>query len=539
MRRWRLRLTIILVGTTLLGCGVAPDTAPDPSPSPAPSATQAEAGLSVISYLDNFLARAERADWTRDDGIEESLGMLVGAVNQDRVLLRRPIASRDLTGLIATGREAVAGVRDPDQKEDVEELLDLLVFESDQLNGMTLDPLLPPPTLPPRPTPTGPLPTVGSVEVESEPPVILPTFESDCQRFFRQFPVGEATRCLTAREGEAGELTYTVYAPAPSLATFGWQESHHALIDEALVETVAIYGELGSLPGEVTVVLAVNLDVASDAATIIDGDDCRIMVYTGAQYRSPAQFKQVIAQQMAHCFQAATFPEQQEASYAARRWREDGLAGYLSGLVYPEADLELGAIEPLTLIDRPTSLLDWSAGTVAWWNYVADDGGWPSIRSMVEAMPDEGDTGDQAAALAGLPGMDELFAGFAEAFSEGEILDGSGEAIATEWLPSFEEEEAAISESGVVLDETLPPFSLGHHLLVVPGNLRASLESSEGDGEIAVRTRLLSGSDWAPLPESFPSDCTSDVRLVILVTSVAAQPQDLRLSISEVTPSGC
>lgn len=110
---------------------------------------------------------------------------------------------------------------------------------------------------------------------------------------------------------------------------------------------------------------------------------------------------------------------------------------------------------------------------------------------------------------------------------------------AIRWLPSFEEEEAAIRESGVVLDETLPPFSLGHHLLVVPGNLRARLQSSEGDRVIAVRTRLLSGSDWAPLPDSFPPDCTSDVRLVILVTSVAAQPQDLRLSISEVTPSGC
>ncbi len=529
---------VSLLSTALMACGAVQDTAPDPSPSPAPSATQAEAGLAVMGYLDNHLVRVERGDWTADEGIERSLRMLIGAADPSGVLLRRPLASHDLTGLIATARESVEDVADPDQREDVEEILDLLVFESDQLEAMAVDPLLPPPTLPPRPTPTGPLPTVGSVEVESEPPLILPDFDGDCQRFFRQFPVGETTsRCLTVRDVEAGGSAYTVFAPAPSLAPFGWEGSHHALVDEALAETSAVYEDLGTLP-RITVVLSVNLDVAGDAATIVDDDDCRIMVYTDAQRRSDAQFKQVIAQQIAHCFQAATFPEQQEAPYSARRWRQDGLAGYLSGLVYPDADLELEAIEPLTLIDQPTSLLDWSAGAVAWWNYVADQGGWPGIRTMVEALPDGGDAGDQAAALAGLSGMDELFAGFAEAFSEGEIIDGSGEAIATEWLPSFEQEEAAISESGVVLDEALPPFSLGHHLLVVPGNLRALLESSEGDG-LAVRTRLLSGSDWAPLPDSFPPDCTSDVRLVILVTSVAAQPQDLRLSISEVTPSGC
>jgi len=492
-----------------------------------------------MGYLDNYLVRLERDEWTPADGIEQSLRMLIGAADQSGVLLRRPLASHDLTGLIATGREAVSGIEDPDQQEDVQEILDVLVFESGQLEGIALDPLLPAPTVPPQPTPTGPLPTVGSVEVESEPPLVLPTFQSDCQRFFRQFPIGETTtRCLAVREAEVGGDAYTVYSPAPTLAGFGWNDTYHALVDEAVAETMAVYGELGTLP-PITIVLAVNLDVSSDAATIVDGDDCRIMVYTDAQRRSDGQFKQVIAQQMAHCFQAATFPEQQEAPYAARRWRQDGLAGYLSGLVYPDTDLELEAIEPLVSIDEPTSLLAWSAASVAWWQHVANEGGWESIRAIVEAMPGDGDVDDQAAALAGHPGVDELFTGFAEAFSAGEILDGSGEAIATEWLPSFEQEDAAMSGSGVILNEVLGPFSLGHHLLVVPGNLRASLGSSEGDGEIAVRTRLLSGSDWAPLPESFPLDCTSDVRLVILVTSVAAQPQDLRLSISEVTPSGC
>ena len=530
---------MILVSTVLLGCAAAPDTAPDPSASPGPSASQAEAGLAVMGYLDNFLTRVEREEWTRDDGMEQSLLMLIGGADQSTVLLRRPVASRDLTGLIATGRESLPDIEDSDQRKDLEEILDLLVFESDQLEAMALDPLVPPPTLPPPPTPTGPLPTVGSVEVESEPPFVLPPLETDCQRFFRQFPVGETTtRCLAMREADGDGLTYTVYAPAPSLATFGWQESHHALIDEAMADTAAVYAELGELP-PITVVLTVNLDVPSDAATIVDDGDCRIMVYTDAQRRSESQFKQVIALQMAHCLQTATFPEQQEAPYAARRWREDGLAAYLSSLVYPDTDLELEAIERLATIDETSSLLDWSAASVAWWQYVANEGGWDAIREMVESMPDEGDMADQAAALAGYPGIEELFTGFTEAFIDGRIATSSGEAFPTEWLPTFEQEEAAVSAAGPVLDEPLAPFSLGRHLLVVPGNLRASLESSDGDGEIAVRTRLLSGSDWAPLPESFPPDCTSDVRLVILVTSVAAQPQDVALSISEVTPSGC
>ncbi len=529
-------MAISSVAVAFAGCGAVPDTAPDPSPSPVPSATQAEAGLAVMGYLDNYLVRVDRDDWTPDEGMELSLRMLIGAASQDAVLLRRPLASRDLTGLIATARESVDGIDDPDQQEDIQEILDVLAFESDQLQDMALDPLLPLPTLPPRPTPTGPPPTVGSVEVESEPPLVMPTFETDCQRFFRQFPVGENERCLAVREGAVDGVAYSVYAPAPSLASFGWGETHQALIDEALAETMAVYEELGTMP-DVTIVLSVNLDVASDAATIVDEDDCRIMVYTDAQRRSDAQFKQVIAQQMAHCFQAATFPEQQEAPYAARRWREDGLAAYLSSLVYPRADLELAAVEGLALVGETSSLLEWSAATAPWWQYVANEGGWSSIRAMVEAMPDGGDLNDQAVALAGHPGVDELFTGFAEAFSDGRISNASGDTIPTEWLPTVDQEVAAADAGGVLLADPFAPFSLGRRLLFVPRHLRANLEAADGDA-ITVRARPFSGGDWAPLPESFPADCFSDAQLVILVTSVATRSQDVGL-LMELTGSGC
>ncbi len=491
-----------------------------------------------MGYLDNYLVRLERDEWTPADGIEQSLRMLIGAAAQSGVLLRRPLASHDLTGLIATGREAVSGIEDPDQMEDVQEILDVLVFESGQLEGIALDPLLPAPTLPPPPTPTGPLPTVGSVEVESEPPLVLPTFETDCQRFFRQFPIGETTtRCLAVREAEVSGDAYTVYSPAPSLAGFGWNDTYHALVDEAVAETMAVYGELGTLP-PITIVLAVNLDVPSDASTIVDGDDCRIVVYTDAQRRSDIQFKQVIAQQMAHCFQTATFPDQQGAPYAARRWREDGLAGYLSGLVYPEGGLERESVAQLATIDETSSLMEWSGASAAWWQYVANEGGWDAIREMVESMPNAGDVADQAAALASYPGIEELFTGFAEAFIDGRIPTASGEAFPTEWLPTFEQEEAAVSVAGPVLDEPLAPFSLGRHLLVVPGNLRAQLATDGADG-IVIRTRPLSGGDWSTLPPAFPTDCASDVRLVIIATSTAAQSQDVGLSIDELTASGC
>jgi len=60
-----------------------------------------------------------------------------------------------------------------------------------------------------------------------------------------------------------------------------------------------------------------------------------------------------------------------------------------------------------------------------------------------------------------------------------------------------------VDATGPVIDEPLEPFSILRHLLVVPGSLRASLDQSSAAG-VTIRSRPLSGGEWASVPEQFP-----------------------------------
>jgi hypothetical protein len=540
------QLAFLAVATLIAaGCGTG---VPDVDATPATTGTAApnassvpepSAGLAGLGYLDNLLARTEAGDWELDEGIERSLRVLIGAAAQNEVLRVRPVASTDLTGLLATSREFLASGTGSDRADSIAGLLDLLVFDQAQLAAMTVDPSAPPPTGAPNPSPGGPVPTPGGTEVD-DPNLesALPTFQTDCDRFFRRFPLGPGTeRCLTARSANVGDLRYEVYAPAPTIATFGWTEDFHALLDQAVAETDAVYRELGTLP-DFDVVLATNLDIPGEGATLVSDSRCQVIVYPDAQRRDIEGFKQVVARQLAHCFIAATFAEQAETPYPVRRWREDGLAEYLGNVVYPDTNLEWEVIEGLLPADQEGSMLEWSGGSAVWFQYLANEDDWTAVRELVERLPASRDMAEEARALAAVPGIDVRFLAFAQAYVDGTVEDTGGELIPTEWVPTVEEEDALIREPGALLEETLPPFSIRHRLLVVSPDGEATLGAGPMQG-LALRARAETGDEWAELPETFPVGCTSDNRLIVLAVSAAPAELPLDMEVTDLAASGC
>jgi hypothetical protein len=299
-----------------------------------------------------------------------------------------------------------------------------------------------------------------------------------------------------------------------------------------------VYLKIGSLP-PFDVVLGVNLDVPSGGAAYMNGGRCVMMLYTDAQRRDDAHFKQLVAQQLGHCFQAATFPNQEKVPYAARRWREDGLALYLGNLVYPAVNAEWDMVPFVQEVDQAGSLLEWSAGAFLWWQFLADRLGWPGIEKLVLSLPVSGDLSDQAAAVAIAPGVTDLYGEFAKAYVDGTIKDTSGVTIPTRWAPTDQEEHAAIAQAGPWSADDLMPFQLTHRLLVVAGIDQATLAFTGSPG-VAVVTRPESGATWGALPSAFPADCASDNRLVVLIyaTSVTGGAHS-DLGISDVKSSGC
>ncbi len=539
-------LGVLMVATALVMAScmtsdvpVDPDVPVPASPSPS-GAVDTGPSLASLGYLDNLLARAADGDWTLDVGLDSSLRLLLGGAAQTEVLRDRPLGSYDMTGIIAAGREWVAENGRGGASQSVAGLVDLLDFDHGQLEAMVVDPLAPPPTVPAftfDPSVSQPTPGATDVGEVSEPP-LDPDYETDCERFFRQFRLGEGTtRCLSATPIDAPGFAYAIYYPTPSIATFGWEESYRGLVTQAMTDAVSVYEDLGTLPS-VDVVLAANLDVPGYGASMTDDAGCRLVLYPDAQRLSEPEFKQVVALELAHCLQEATFAPQSRVAYAARAWREDGLAAYLSNLVYPDPNLEWQVLTRLLEVDEVGSLVRWSAGTFVWWQYLANEEGWEGIRQLVGSLPAGGDIEDQSVALSAWLGPKDLgtFETFAQAYIDGQIIDESGASIPTAWTPPVEEQDGFIGAAGTALDLSPEPFGLEARLLVT-GPDRVALRSDPGG--LQLRSRPLSGQEWGPLPEVFPAECLADNQLLILATRRAGAADGVGQVSADVLERGC
>lgn len=529
-------LTAAVAVLVLLGCDAAIKPVPSPSASASIQAQPAREGLAALGYLDNMLAREQSGDWTPEVAILKSLRMLVSEDSQSATLLQRPLASEDLTGIIAAGREYLSANPSSPVAADVRQILEFLVFDDPQLSAMTVDPGAPAPTINPTPSRL-PIPTDNGSAAPSLQQGPLPTYDTDCARFFRHFSIGSGNdRCVATRTASVAGTSYRVFWPAPSLAPFGWDDSYRALVDQAVSDSLGKYLSMGAMP-KFDIVLSVNLDVPGGGAAIFSGDRCAVMLYTDAQRLAPDAFKQLVAQQLGHCFQAATFPEQGKAPYEARRWREDGLAAYLGSVVYPAANAEWQILPVSKAVDESGSLLEWSAASFPWWQFLANKAGWPAVASLVRSLPSSGDVAAQAAALARGADIATTYEAFAKAYVDGTIADTSGAMLPTRWTPTYEQEQSGISAPGVFAKDDLLPFQMSHRLLVVAGKANLAFDGATGT---AVTARTEEATNWEPLPSSFPESCTGDNRLVLLTYSTAGNgPATATTTVASLTDSGC
>jgi hypothetical protein len=318
-------------------------------------------------------------------------------------------------------------------------------------------------------------------------------------------------------------MSYGVYAPAPSIAPFHWTDADHALLDEAVAETLPTYLELGSMPA-FDVVLGVNLDAPGEAASLMNDDGCVIWLYAQAQHRPETLFKQLVARQLAHCLQAETFPEQEQVPYADRRWRQEGLATYLSSLVYPAANLEFESLPAVQAIADTTSVFDWSAGTFVWFQHLANQLGTEQLFDLLRALPASASREEQEAALTDWPTMDALFHEFTQAYTDGTIRSPNGERIPTQWTPAVNE-ATLLDAVGNHAALEVAPFSMSRQMVIVPRDRRASIESGGQSNALTTSSRSYSGTSWGPLPEVFPERCLDDNRLVLVSTVTGREAQ--------------
>lgn len=472
-------------------------------------------------FLGNLLAREERGDWTRAEGLVATLELILGEAEVANVLLEPELQSYEATGVVNLARRYLADNPDSAAAGELTRLLGMILFTDEQLEAMAgVGP------------PTASLPWFWSVEAAAEP-------TEDCKTFFSgwEIPAGIGA-CLEKRS--APELDgYKVFGPAPPLPMAGWKEHHFDWALQALKDIVPHYKTLGKLP-PVNIVLSVanHPKAVAVAAPRLDPEQnrpCGVTLFRNMQTETVADFKQIVAHELAHCLHGDTFSSQYTAG-PEKKWWDEGLAEYLSNTVneeYATNDLEIrDNLDEFNSVELSTTLLDRAYDNFIFFQQLAHFYGNEGIFALISKLPSDGGTrAEQEKALAGYRDLDDKYHEFVENVTDINIEDTGGGIVAT--IP--DSDSHTLAGRTIVFDEPRP-FGVTRLALAVPDDLYACIElDKSSDVQLSWREgrpAVPSGTWSNDLPDVLTGEAVVVVttakpngQLTIDVTDVSDDPE--------------
>ncbi len=470
-----------------------------PTPEVTPEIEEEEAlDRSHVSFVDNLLAKEEAGECTRGEGLVATLKLFAGELDADSVLRHPDLLQRESTGVYKMAHEYLEAGPDAEAKAEISRLLDLLVFSNDRLEAMAG-----PATMAGDPSRLAFLGVQGPVE--------------DCKTFFDDDVPEGVSQCLEFESVTIDGKRYRVFHPAPSLPEAGWTADDYALALEAIEETVPVYNNLGKMPA-VNLVFSVaeGGDAWAAAWTPVD-EPCGVAVYTGMRELSDGDFSQVIAHELAHCFQQETFPEQNQVEYEIVEWREEGLADYLSNVAYPTNNHEWDKLALLEAAELRTTLLERSYDNFIWFQHLANTIGHEGLFALIEALPESGDLGDQEAALANArPDIGDTYQEFAQALTDQDIEDTGGGNIPYS-APSY-----PVRISGPqtpLIQREIKPFGVLRSRIQMVEEEEQALLAYTGVGLVVEAARPAGGTFWSLVPTELPSSDEECGGIILVVTT--------------------
>lgn len=283
-------------------------------------------------------------------------------------------------------------------------------------------------------------------------------------------------------------------------------------------------------------------------------DWCSITLLDPAYGLDEDEFKQTVAHEVFHCFQAWNARPQYEHFLAGNRditaWWIEGTAEFFSNVAYPHTNAEWSRIDRFDVASADNPILSMAYESTVFFQYMANRWGNNAVVNLMGQLPDSGDSYDQASRLAGFMDMQNLFHDFAEDYLDQKIRDTSGELLPINPLIGPD-----IDLPGTREFET-PPFVLYRAQVNFNdrGNHRVEAEDAGAPGEYSVRK--MSGGDWTKFPERLEgSPCESRIinwRLALTAVTAGEEPRSMRIKVvreegdddeseceDEVEPASC
>ncbi|MCP3975665.1 MAG: hypothetical protein GY720_14360 [bacterium] len=468
--------------------------------------------LASVSFVNNLLAKETDGEWSRGEGLVATLQVFAGEKGEAEILRHPELLDREGTGIIAMARDYVDDGADDEARDEIERLLDLVTYSGDRLDAMA--------GLAPTVSLAGMFPFGTNAQAA----------ETDCRKFFREGVPAGVGQCLEVRElyvlDVLGEGPYRVFIPAPSLPDAGWTETHYDLALKAMEESVVKFSKLDGVREVKMTPVNLVFSVADDGYATADpaaGLECGVVLDTTLQTFTDVSFKQVVAHEMAHCFQTEAFVPQNKVNYEYTRWREEGLAEFLGNVVYPKNDLEWDQrrMKKLAEVELKTTLFQRAYTNFMLFQYLYSEGGHPAVFGVVDSLPTVNGHQQQKDALAGLEGMLEAYHEFMKTVTD-ELLQDSGGGYGPYDMVATNRPTVDITSPGTAVAANVKPFGGLRRRLVVPEGKQACLTWDKSN--LFVEHRPDPDGEWTPLPVLFPIDPedpgTTD--LVVTATDNAA-----------------
>jgi len=403
-------------------------------------------------YVGNLLAREEAGEWTRAEGLVMTLRLLAGEADADEVLRhpdQQPVFS-EATGTFAMAQLFLVTGTDESAKDSIIELLGRLVFSNEQLEAMAG---IGAPSASPSETPASATSDIVLAAARSAPNAgqMLAQGAVDCTQFFYYFEtspgVGDCLEWEPVNIGPGLEDKYRIFIPAPSLPQAGWTRFHFQNARNALTRAAAVYEGLAGMP-KVNVVFAVAQagDALMAATNQGGGKPCGVFIYTSSQNLTVPQFQQSLAHELGHCFTAHNVTPQSRITYPVKKWWEEGVAEYLSNVVYDTVNYEWRWSESLADLELYASVVARDYENFAFFQHMANESSTQGVLTLLATLPGCGSAStdlqaeewatcgsrgvrEQAAVLAGYPDIVERYHAFAERMSDGSVTDTGGQKV--------------------------------------------------------------------------------------------------------------
>jgi hypothetical protein len=457
----------------------------------------------------NLLARVGDGDWSRGEGLVATLGMLLDEVDVRAVLRHTDLDELEMTGIVEMAREYIEQPEDPSLGTEIAGLLERLTLTTEELEEMS---------------------GIGSpTAAPAWAPAVIAQAAENCGMFYGHDITGVGF-CLEFETVEVEGRLYRVFYPAPSVPSGGWTAADYRLAVDAVRESVPVLNRFGQTP-ETNLVFSI-IERGFAFALYDENAPCIITFARGLQEEAPAAIKQIIAHELTHCFAGETYPPQKRVMYQFREWWEEGLANYLSNVVYPDTNVEFDSVALLESEELASTLFERAYSNSMFFQHLENRFSANRAAGLIASLADSGGLAEQEVALANVADMATTLQSFEQDMTDGSIIDTSGLPI-----PFDPDAETYVVDAPQHIVPEVRPFGLVRLHLIVPGGQFACMDVGAGDTTLWAWRHGAPGAPgvegpWElDLPDAVSGEivlvATStarDATFIVSVTDVAEEP---------------